>query len=91
MEHRERAHKLAKVDDVVLLRVKDLKHAVREQVAALLRLEERQRKLVLVDAAILRAQEDWLASWQAMQYGLVQYTALKSWHKGACAHGAANC
>ena len=53
MEHGERAHKLAKVYHVILLRVEHLKHAVSEQVAALLCLEERQRELVLVDAAIL--------------------------------------
>ncbi len=74
VEHGERAHKLAKVDDVVLLRVEHLKHAVREQVAALLRFEQRQRKLVLVDAAILRAEGAWLACWPAEQFTSLQYT-----------------
>ena len=91
LEHRESAHKLAKVDDVVLLRVEDLKHAVREQVAALLRLEQRQRELVLVDAAILRAEDAWLACWPAVQFTSVQHTALKNATKGVCARGAASC
>ena len=53
VEDAQRAHKLLKVNHIVLLDVKHLEHFVNEDVAAPLRLEQRQSKLVLVYETIL--------------------------------------
>ena len=54
MEDRQRSHKLLKVHDIVLLRVKDLEHPVYKEVLLPVQLEERQGELVLVDETILQ-------------------------------------